>query len=103
MDAPTRHAPPRMADERLLLKVPAAARRLDISRSYAYQLARTGELPGVVRLGSRAIRVSVRGLEEWIELHRQDGRPSLGPDANRGGATADARSGRGGPVNEERR
>jgi excisionase family DNA binding protein len=72
MDAPTRPGPPRIADERLLLKVPAAARRLDISRSYAYQLARTGELPGVVRLG-RSIRVSVRGLEEWVERQRHNG------------------------------
>lgn len=72
-----------MADERLLLKVPAAARRLDISRSYAYQLARTGELPGVVRLAG-SIRVSVRGLEEWIELHRQTGQPARSSDTSRG-------------------
>ncbi len=57
-----------MRDDRLLLRIPAAARLLDISRSRAYALARSGELPGVVRLG-HSLRVSVRGLEEWIEGH----------------------------------
>ena len=57
----------------MLLRVPAAAQRLDISRSQAYELARRGELPGVVRLG-RSMRVSVRALEDWIEGHREDHR-----------------------------
>lgn len=71
-----------MRDDRLLLKVPAAARLLDISRSRAYALARSGELPGVVRLGG-SIRVSLRALEEWIDARRAvatsvDGTPEGG-------------------------
>jgi excisionase family DNA binding protein len=54
-----------MADERLLLRVDEAAARLSISRSKAYALARAGELPGAMRVG-KTIRVSMRGLEEWI-------------------------------------
>jgi len=51
-------------DNRLLLKVPEAARLLRISRNLAYELVARGELPSV-RLG-RVIRVPRRGLEEWI-------------------------------------
>ena len=70
MDTSTRPGPTRTGDDHLLLRVSAAARRLEISRSHAYALARIGALPGVVRLG-RSIRVSVRGIEEWIEQERQ--------------------------------
>jgi excisionase family DNA binding protein len=58
----------RTYEERVLLRVPEAARRLGISTSQAYELARRGELPGVVRLGG-AVRVSVRLIEEWIDTH----------------------------------
>lgn len=42
-----------------------AARRLGIGRCLAYELARTGELPGVLRLGHRFL-VSVQALEEFL-------------------------------------
>jgi len=48
------------------VKVSEAARILGISRATAYMLARTGELPGVRRLGDRWI-VSKRVLEEFLE------------------------------------
>lgn len=51
-------------DNRLLLKVPEAARLLRISRNLAYALVAKGELPSV-RLG-RVIRVPRQGLEEWL-------------------------------------
>jgi excisionase family DNA binding protein len=35
------------------ISVEDAARELGIGRQLAYQLARTGELPGVIRLGHR--------------------------------------------------
>jgi excisionase family DNA binding protein len=49
-----------------LLRIAEAAERLAISRSRAYALAKTGDLPGVVRIGG-SIRVSARRLEEWID------------------------------------
>ena len=48
------------------VKVSEAARVLGISRATAYNLAHTGELPGVRRLGSRWV-VSKRLLEEFLE------------------------------------
>ena len=49
-----------------VLKVEEAARILGISRQTAYNLARTGELPGIRRLGGRWI-VLTRVLEEFLE------------------------------------
>lgn len=51
-------------DERLLLTVEEAARRLGIGRTLAWRLVRSGELP-VVRLG-RCVRVPWPALREWI-------------------------------------
>ena len=53
-----------MTNERLLLTVEEAARRLGIGRSLAWALVRKGELPSV-RLG-RLVRIPARGLEDWI-------------------------------------
>ncbi len=52
-----------MADK--LLRVPEVARIIDTSVPRAYELARLGMLPGVVRLG-RQIRVNPNALTEWI-------------------------------------
>lgn len=41
--------------KRIGFTVEEAAELLGIGRSLAYQLARTGELPGVVKLGNRYI------------------------------------------------
>ena len=54
-----------MADERLLLRIEEAACRLGISRSTAYQLVATGQLP-VVKIG-RATRVPAAALRLFIE------------------------------------
>lgn len=40
---------------RKTLKVPEAARLLGISRATAYNLARSGQLPGARRLGGRIV------------------------------------------------
>ena len=53
------------------ITVEAAARELGIGRSLAYSLARTGELPGVIRLGSRRLRVSRAQLD--AVLRGEDG------------------------------
>ncbi len=54
-----------------LLKANEIAALLNISRSFAYQLLKTGEIP-VIRLG-KACRVRPQDLAEYIEnnLHRQ--------------------------------
>jgi excisionase family DNA binding protein len=51
--------------DRILLRIPEAAKALGISRSKAYILVASGQLPGVVRLGS-SLRVSRVALEEWV-------------------------------------
>ncbi len=67
-----------MADnDALLLKVPEAARLLDISRGLAYELVARGELPSI-RLG-RVIRIPRHGLEQWIA--RQAWLPPGPPEA----------------------
>jgi len=48
-----------------LLRVQDVARRLDIGRSMAYQLLRSGELPSV-RIGSKIVRVQQSDLEAYI-------------------------------------
>ena len=50
--------------ERLLLTVPEAAEALGISRSHAYQLLASGQLP-CIRLG-RAARIPKAWLEKWV-------------------------------------
>jgi excisionase family DNA binding protein len=52
-------------NERLLLTVEEAARRLGIGRTLAWQLVRDGQLPSV-RLG-RLVRVPARALEDWLK------------------------------------
>ncbi|WP_102161257.1 helix-turn-helix domain-containing protein [Zhihengliuella halotolerans] len=46
--------------------VDSAAGALGISRSHAYRLARTGELPGVRKLGDRYV-VSIKELDRFID------------------------------------
>lgn len=48
----------------MLLKIPEAARALNISKSLAYLMVASGELPKV-RIG-RAVRVPVAELERYI-------------------------------------
>ena len=48
-------------DDRLGCSIPEAARFLKISRNFAYQMARSGELP-VVKMGGRII-VSIPALK----------------------------------------
>ncbi len=52
-------------NERLLLTVEEAARRLGIGRSLAWELVRNGDLPSI-RLGP-LVRIPVRALDDWIQ------------------------------------
>ena len=54
------------ADDAKLLRVGEAAKLLGIARSRAYEMASSGTLPGVIRIG-RSVRVSQRRLAEWVE------------------------------------
>ena len=55
-----------MDQERLLLRVSEAADRLGISRSKAYQLVKTGDLPGAMHVG-HSVRINARILDRWVE------------------------------------
>lgn len=52
--------------ERKTLSIEEAAKVLGISRTYAYQMARAGQIPGCKKIGSRFI-VSKKLLEEYID------------------------------------
>ena len=49
----------------VLMTIPEAARRLRVSRSHAYELARQRIIP-TVRLGERALRVPSQELDRWL-------------------------------------
>ena len=49
-----------------LIPVSRAAAVLGVSRSTAYVLARTGQLPGAVKLGSRFV-VRTAQLARWLD------------------------------------
>ena len=59
----------------MTVTVEDAARLLGISRGTAYALARTGELPGAIRLGGRIV-VSRRRLLEAINGHSTEPQPA---------------------------
>ena len=50
-----------------LLSVAEAARRLGISESAAYRLAASDALPGLVRLPGARMRVRARVLDAWLD------------------------------------
>ena len=56
--------------ERLTLTVEEACRLLGLGRTLGYELARRGDLPGVIRLGRRLL-VSRPALEEALGLRRR--------------------------------
>ena len=58
-----------MALQPLMLNIPEVCTSLRLSRAKVYQLIEFEELP-VVRFG-RAVRVSAKALEAWIERREQ--------------------------------
>lgn len=55
--------------------VEQAAKQLGIGRQLAYQLAKRGELPGVLKLGGRYV-VSRQRLEETLAGQAENKRPA---------------------------
>jgi excisionase family DNA binding protein len=55
----------RIADERLLLRVPEAAEVLGVSRATVYQLLASGELRAV-RLGDKMTRITRQALGDFV-------------------------------------
>ena len=56
------------------LSVEETAEVLGISRTLAYQLARQGELPGVLRLGQKRLRVSRTALDHYLANDQPESR-----------------------------
>ncbi|MGP5124282.1 helix-turn-helix domain-containing protein [Glutamicibacter ardleyensis] len=61
-----------MTTERKTYSVPQAATILGIGKAKAYEWARSGELPGVLKIGSRFL-VSRRVLDDYVngEQHHE--------------------------------
>ena len=55
-----------------LLTIEEVAKRLDIEKDFAYELARRGELP-VIRVGKKYLRVAPAALEKCLSQWRVDG------------------------------
>ncbi len=58
---------PHIPDDQLLT-VEEAARRLGASEDWCYRHAK--QLPFTVRLGTRQLRFSLRGLERWVQARQ---------------------------------
>lgn len=56
-------------DNKLTISVPEAAKRLGVSKSTAYELARREDFPSF-KVGNRLL-VSVAGLEKWVEAQAE--------------------------------
>jgi excisionase family DNA binding protein len=52
--------------ERKILTIPEVAQTLGISRGLAYQLAKQGELPGLVRIGQKRVVCSKEAVERFL-------------------------------------
>ena len=63
-------------EEPRAVSVAAAARRLAISRSAAYELVASGKLPAA-RLGPRMTRIPVQAIDDLLE--RLSGAPARSP------------------------
>lgn len=52
-----------------LLRIPEVAKRLGVSRSFAYELAERRAIPVVIL--NTAVRVPADALEQWIREHTE--------------------------------
>lgn len=62
--------------ERLLIRVPEAARMASVGRATAYELVARGEWPSVV-IG-RSVRVPLQDLRDWVEQRKRPAQASEG-------------------------
>lgn len=65
-----------MSDDRYLISVPEAASRLGIGITKAWTMARDGSLPGLVRIGTRSVRVDAERLRAWVSEQSAPSRPA---------------------------
>lgn len=65
--------------EILCISIPAAARRLGVSRGTGYLMARTGQLP-VIRCGFRRLVVPMAALRKMLEGKNDGSRPQQNYD-----------------------
>ncbi len=56
-------------EEKLTYSIPEVGKMLGISRNLAYELARRGELPGVIHLGEKRMVVSKSAILKLIEAN----------------------------------
>lgn len=54
-------------EEKLTYSIPEAAKILGISRNLGYELARRGELPGVIHLGEKRMVVSKSAIQKLMK------------------------------------
>ena len=54
-------------ETRLCITVPEAAAMLGISRNLAYELAKRGELPGIIKLGQKRLVVSKLAIQRLLQ------------------------------------
>lgn len=57
---------PNAGNPELLTVDELASQYLRCGRRQAYELVRDGSIPGVIRLGSRSIRISRYAVEAWL-------------------------------------
>lgn len=56
-----------MNGEKLTYSVPEAAEVLGIGRNLAYELAKRGELPGLIHLGEKRVVVSKLAIDRLLQ------------------------------------
>lgn len=56
-----------MNGEKLTYSVPEAAEALGIGRNLAYELAKRGKLPGLIRLGEKRVVVSKLAIDRLLQ------------------------------------
>lgn len=56
-----------MNTEKMTLSIPEASALLGISRNLGYELAKRGELPGLIRLGQKRVVCSKLAIEKLLQ------------------------------------
>ena len=56
-----------MNTQKMTLSIPEACTLLGISRNLGYELAKRGELPGLIRLGEKRVVVSKLAIEKLLQ------------------------------------
>ncbi len=62
-------------DVRKTYSIPESARLIGIGKARAYEMARNGEMPGVLKVGNRYL-VSRKVLDAWVNGELQETGPA---------------------------